>query len=381
MGLHTHEDGWTVESQRQVTYNVQIVHGLLSTDAAELLRGGASPPRRLVVVDDTVWHEYKPSLPDWLTGLPAQYEVMTLQADESMKTRRQVDQILSAALSMDLGRRDRIMAIGGGIISDLVGVAAAELRKGTPTEIIPTTLIGLIDAALGSKRAINYHGKKNLVGAYHPARLVLLDRDFLHTLDERQIRAGIAEIKKCAEMVEPSLLDLLEHHGPDLIKHRFDHPAADEVLRRAVKAILTQLADDLFEERLRRWPDYGHTISGALEMATNGDLLHGEAVAICSAHSAVIAAQREAIDPAYFTRLINLPRTLGLPIYHKLLAQPDFLAEAIHATTLHRGNHQHWPIPSQRTPEGHEFLEDVTTDEAVTAGWTLGDLAGTGGGI
>lgn len=377
MTLREHGDGWRVTADRRVTYDLRIHPRLLDAEhPAKVLDDGRLPPRRLAVVDAQVWALYGDRINTWLDRLGAPHRVLRLSASETNKTRTSVDEIHREALAMGLGRRDELLGIGGGIILDLVGVAAAELRKGTPYALIPTTLVGLIDAGLGAKRAINQHARKNILGAYHPARLTLLDTSFLATLDHRETAAGLAEVKKVGEMVAPDLLSLLERHGADLISSAFAHPASDDVLRQAIRGLLGHLANDLYETTLRRWPDYGHTISPALEMETDGKVLHGEAVNLCSLLSSALAEQRGHVDAGYLSRMVDLSRRLSLPTYHELLDDPAFLERAVHGATLTRGGHQHWPVPSNKPP-GHDFIE-ATPAEIMRAAQTQRELTGVG---
>ncbi|MBS1679760.1 MAG: iron-containing alcohol dehydrogenase [Actinobacteria bacterium] len=378
MPLSEHDHGWYVDTHRATNYNLTRCPGLLDqADPGALLayHHGNQPARRLVVLDAKVNRLYGDRITPWLHRLGTPFETVVITPTETTKNRATVDEIHATASRMNLARRDEIIAIGGGIVLDLAGFAAAELRKGTPYAAIPTTLVGLIDASVGSKRGINQCGRKNYLGAYHPARTVLLDPGWLATLDRREIQAGLAEIKKVAEMVSPQLLALLHEHGADLIESAFDHGAADEVLRLSIGGILDHLADDLYEEQLCRWPDYGHTISPAVEMATDGKVNHGEAVNIDSSFSGVLAAQRGYVRNDYPRDMAVLSHSLGLPTYHPLLHEPEFVTNALASTVLTRGGAQHWPVPAI-TERGHRFIEDATPAELRSAADTLRDLTG-----
>jgi len=376
--LSERDSGWCVYAPRATTYNLTRCTGLLDhpDPGALLIRNHGDPPaRRLVVLDAKVNRLYGDRITPWLDRLGTPFEMVEITPTEPTKNRATVDEIHATASRMNLARRDEIVAIGGGIVLDLAGFAAAELRKGTPYAAVPTTLVGLIDASVGAKRGINQCGRKNYLGAYHPARTILLDPGWLATLDRREIRAGLAEIKKVAEMVSPQLLALLHQHGADLIDTAFGHEAADEVLRLSIGGILEHLADDLYEEKLRRWPDYGHTISPAVEMATDGEVNHGEAVSIDSAFSAVLASQRGYVHDEYPERMAELSQRLGLPTYHPLLHEPKFVTNALASTVLTRGGAQHWPVPAN-TERGHRFIEDAKPAELRSAADTLRDLTG-----
>lgn len=378
VSLTEHDTGWRVTARRAMTYRLERYAGLLDhADPGALLdQHHDDPPAcRLVVLDAKVNRLYRERIVPWLDRLGTPYQVVVITPSEPTKIRATVDEIHATAARMNLARRDEIIAIGGGIVLDLAGFAAAELRKGTPYVAVPTTLVGLIDASVGGKRAINHSGKKNYIGAYHPARTVVLDPGFLATLDKREIRAGVAEMKKVAEMVSPTLLALLHDHGADLIDTAFAHPASDAALRLSIGGILDHLAYDLYEEQLCRWPDYGHTISPALEMATGGKVNHGEAVNICSALAGVLAARRGYVHEDYPAHMTTLSHSLGLPTYDPLLHEPGFTDRALAASVLTRGGQQHWPVPAINE-DGHRFIEDATPAEIASAVDHLRELTG-----
>ncbi|MFF8610994.1 2-epi-5-epi-valiolone synthase [Streptomyces sp. NPDC015346] len=375
MPLHEHSEGWTITAEQSVTYEVRVHPRILDVpQPSAVMDDGRLPPRRLAVVDAQVWALYGDRIDAWLARFDAPYRVLTVTAGETRKTRASVDEIQRMAIDMGLSRRDELVGIGGGFTIDLVGLAASELRCGTPYTLIPTTVVGLVDASVGPKRVINQLGRKNLLGTYHPARLIVLDTTFLGTLDARGLAAGLAEVKKVGEMVDPGLVNLLDRHGADLITSAFTHPASTEVVQRAVRSHLEHFAEDLRERELRRWPSYGHTVSPALEMETRGAVLHGEAVNICSLLSSVLAARRGHVDAEYPTRMARLSRRLRLPLHHELLHEPAFLEQALGGVILTRGGQQHWPVPST-DPLGHAFIEDATPGELVAASEHLRALA------
>lgn len=362
---------WRVRTRRFTQYDVAVCEDMTAPGARWPQDDEREPvARRLVVADAEAWTRYKTPLRQFIDSDGADSRVVTLSGGEKGKARDAVARVLEAAQQFTLSRRDELVVVGGGVVLDIGGYAAGALRKGTPYVAIPTTLVGMIDAGLGAKRAVNFGGAKNFEGTYHPARLTLIDPHFLATLDDRQTRAGVAEMIKVAVMVEPKLFALFEQHGDALIRTRFaGHPKAGEALRRSISGILRQLAGDLWERELCRWPDFGHTISPLLEMETGGAVIHGEAVSICSAFSASLALGRGMIDRATFTRLLGVSDRLCLPVWHHLLGRAEFREAALASTVAHRAGHQHWPVP---TGVGtHGFVEDATPAEMAAAADTL----------
>ncbi|CAM5261256.1 hypothetical protein [Rhodanobacter lindaniclasticus] len=158
--------------------------------------------------------------------------------------------LLRALDEFPIHRRDEpILAIGGGVLTDVVGYVASSYRRGVPHIKVPTTLIGYVDAAVGIKTAINFNGRKNRLGSFEPPRRVLLDRRLLRTLPRRHLRNGVCEIVKLAVIKDATLFAQLERHGAASIAGAFQGEAAGEILDRAIDDMLQELAPNLFEEQ------------------------------------------------------------------------------------------------------------------------------------
>jgi 3-dehydroquinate synthase len=176
-------------------------------------------------------------------------------------------------------RGDAILALGGGVVGDLSGFVAATYLRGLPLVHAPTTLLAQIDSSIGGKAAVNHPRGKNLVGAFYPARLVLVDPRALLTLPRRDLASGWAEVVKTAMILDPEMLDLLVEQSRALLEPDLD--PTTEVIRRSIQHKVDVVAEDPTERGRRVILNYGHTIAHALESATGyGQLLHGEAVAI-----------------------------------------------------------------------------------------------------
>lgn len=356
MPLLVRDGEWIVDATRQYHYVIAARRGIIQSGAADLLnREGVE--KWLVVIDAKVHDLYRAEIRRLLDGLDGEIHILELPISESRKVEATVDEIITATLDADLSRRDGLLGIGGGIVADMVGYAAAKLRKETRYCLVSTTLVGDGDADLGFKRMVNFRYqpkgstaavvKKSLVGDYHPPRVVIIDPDFLRTLPEIDLRSGIAEIKKVAEMASAKLFRHLEQHGNELIKTGFQGETGDVALSLAISGILEQLASDPWEAELRRWPDHGHSISPTLEMETG--LPHGLTVNICASVGAAVANARtergrKLLADEPFARMLDLSADLGLPIWHPKLAEPGFLARAAGATALVRAGN-HWPVP------------------------------------
>ena len=192
---------------------------------------------------------------------------------EGSKTLQTWQNILSAMLAAGLTRRDCVVAVGGGTVSDMAGFAAASYMRGIDFYTVPTTLLSQVDASIGGKTAVDFEGVKNIVGAFYQPAAVLIDPETLDTLPRRQLLSGLAEAAKMALTGDADLFSLIEG-STDL---KADLP---EIIRRCLLYKKAVVEEDPTEEGLRRVLNFGHTLGHAIESAEGGRLLHGECVAI-----------------------------------------------------------------------------------------------------
>jgi 3-dehydroquinate synthase len=233
---------------------------------------------------------------------------------------------------LGFSRKDTIVALGGGALSDLAGFAAATYLRGINLVIVPTTLLAQVDAAIGGKTAINLSFGKNLAGTFYFPKAILIDPNFLSTLPERQLRSGLAEIVKCALLEETIAAETEYKPGPrslwrlldeELTHKRFElQPLCAGVIASAIKMKLAVVAHDPFESGLRRSLNLGHTLGHALEKSSGFALTHGEAVAIGLAFVVDLATELKLL-PSDSAKLVNdLLDRVGLPT--KVPDQVDF---------------------------------------------------------
>jgi 3-dehydroquinate synthetase len=304
--------------------------------------------RALVVMSPTVSRLYGTQIQQTLHNHAVEFSLCVIPMGERRKTLRAVTRICSAAARLHLGRRDTFIAVGGGVCSDLVGVAASMYRRGIDHMRIPTTLIGQVDASVGIKAGINFHKQKNLLGCFHPPRAVIVDTAFLGTLHAMHIRQGLAEILKMALIVDRRLFEALERHGATLIDSRLQAPQAlgRWIVRRSIALMLEQLQHNPYENlTFQRLVDMGHTFSPALEAASAFRLSHGEAVAVDMAFTCMIAETLGLMRRSEAELFVSLLWRLGIPVSVPTLTV-DLCKAAARAATAHRGGRLHLVIPT-----------------------------------
>lgn len=376
-GLHVDPSGsgsWTVRTSKPVSYEVRMRDRLFDLDRTDLLEGGTGRDggqRRLIVVDSKVDHLHGKRIRAYFDHHGVDYSLYVVPADETLKEFDTAARIVERFDAFGIARRrEPLIVIGGGVLMDIVGLAASLYRRGTPFLRVPTTLIGLVDAGVGAKTGVNFNGHKNRLGTYAPAELTLLDRSFLATLHRRHISNGLAEILKVALIKDYVLFGQLERHGPRLLDEKFQgltHEgdlAAQDVLRGATHGMLEELQPNLWEAELARCVDYGHTFSPTVEMSALPALLHGEAVCIDMALTTVVAWHRGLLTVDQRDRIFAVMRALELPTWNPLLTA-DVLTRALVETVRHRDGLQRLPLPVGIGDV--VFANDVTGAELAAA--------------
>ncbi|EMD28629.1 sedoheptulose 7-phosphate cyclase [Amycolatopsis azurea] len=364
---------WLVRAQKSVSYEVRFCEDLFRSDRTDLLEKGEDlgRQRRFVVIDGNVDRLHGDRIRAYFEHHGVEYAMMTVAADETVKDFETTARIVRELDGFGIARRrEPIIVIGGGVLTDIAGLAASLYRRGTPFLRVPTTLIGLVDAGVGVKTGVNFNGHKNRLGTYAPAELTLLDRTFLATLDRRQISNGLAEILKIALIKDFALFELLEEHGACLLAEKFQGHSAESdqaavaVLHAATHGMLEELEPNLWEAELERCVDYGHTFSPTIEMRALPALLHGEAVCVDMALSTILAFRRGLLTEAQRDRVFAVMTLLELPIWDALL-EPGILAQALRDAVRHRDGRQRLPLPVGIG--GVTFVNDVTSEELGAA--------------
>ncbi|WP_234788680.1 sedoheptulose 7-phosphate cyclase [Mycolicibacterium iranicum] len=357
-----------VEGYEKIEYDLQYVNGVFDIGQSALADCYRAYGRTLMVVDETVYALYRPQIDEYFAHHGIALTVIPIQIRETAKSLETFERIVSEFDAYGLVRTEPVLVVGGGLTTDVAGFACASYRRNTPYIRIPTTLIGLIDASVSIKVAVNHGKHKNRLGAYHASKRVFLDFSFLRTLPEDQVRNGMAELIKIAVVGNAEIFDLLEAHGADLLRTRFGHLDGTPELRRAgdrltFQAIATMLeleAPNLHELDLDRVIAFGHTWSPTLELTPERPFFHGHAINIDMALSTTLAELRGHVTTADRDRVLGVMSTLGLALDSDHLT-PELLAAATDSILKTRDGLLRAAVPD---PIGRcRFLNDVTPEE------------------
>ena len=264
-------------------YPVVIGRGALSSLGPQILDRGIKAGTKVLIVTNPVVHQhYGAQALGSLQAAGFEAELLVIEAGEEQKTPATVAQIHDAAFAQKLERGSLIVALGGGVVGDMAGFAAASWLRGIAVVQVPTTLLAMVDASIGGKTGVNHPGGKNLIGAFHQPKLVLIDPATLATLPEREFRAGMAEVIKYGVIGDPDLFAELEAAAGGL-RSMATRPASllESILERSAAAKAKVVAADEREGGLRAILNYGHTLGHVVEaLCGYGTYLHGEAVGI-----------------------------------------------------------------------------------------------------
>lgn len=247
------------------SYDILVERGVLGR-ANEYL---VLDRRVLVVTDDGV----PPVYAETVASLATEPTLVTLPQGEASKSMDSLAQLWSIMLEHGFTRSDCVVAVGGGVVGDLCGFAAATYMRGIDFYNLPTTLLSQVDSSIGGKTAIDFGGVKNIIGSFHQPKCVLIDPNTLVTLDRRQIRAGLAEAIKMAINFDAELFESMEK-SEDVMQ------SIDDIIYRSLCIKRDVVQKDPTEKGLRRVLNFGHTVGHAIESAAGGKLLHGECVAL-----------------------------------------------------------------------------------------------------
>jgi 3-dehydroquinate synthase len=297
------------------SYPIVIGRGLLDGgfDLGEFVRGTDC----LVVSNETVAPLYYQKLLPNLTHCDV--SSINLPDGEAYKTVATMQSILDALVESRANRDVCLIALGGGVVGDITGFAAACYMRGVDFIQVPTTLLAQVDSSVGGKTGVNHAQGKNLIGAFHQPQLVLIDTDTLTTLPDRELSAGLAEVIKHGVICDPEFFAWLESNIVALLRR--DPDALEHAIRRCCEIKAEVVAEDEREAGRRAILNFGHTFGHAIEHSQGyGDWLHGEAVAT----GMIMAAKLSGLGDAEVGRVRSLVEAAGLPVAPPAIAAADW---------------------------------------------------------
>jgi len=287
------------------SYPIVVGRGLLAGqfDLAEHVAGGDC----LIVSNETVAPLYLQQLTATLSGKTV--NTIILPDGEAHKTVDNALVVIDALVDAGANRDTTLIALGGGVVGDITGFAAATYLRGVPVIQVATTLLAQVDSSVGGKTGVNHPGGKNLIGAFHQPKLVLIDTETLQTLPDRELSAGLAEAVKHGAIADADYFQWMEQNVAALLAK--DADALAHVIMRSCQIKAAVVAEDERERGARALLNFGHTFAHAIENCLGyGEWLHGEAVAA----GMVMAAELGELDAGQTGRLVELLEAFNLPV-------------------------------------------------------------------
>jgi 3-dehydroquinate synthase len=306
-----------------------------------------APAHRYAVVTDANVHKLYAGAVE-ASFAPHTIDGVKISAGESYKTRETWATVTDALLEAGLGRDSTIVALGGGVVGDLTGFVAATYMRGVPFVQIPTTLVAMVDSAIGGKTGVDTPAGKNLVGCFHMPAAVLVDPQVLVTLPLRELRAGFAEVIKCGVVADTAYFQLVREAMPDLLSGGIGRSDRLEPLLLGGIGIKVRIVvEDERENGIRKVLNFGHTIGHAVEITSGYSLLHGEAVAIGMAVESELAERIGAAEPDTTAKIVEALNIAGLPTRLPPECEPQRVLDAMRSDKKGREGKIRFALPTK----------------------------------
>ncbi len=341
------------------SYPIRIGSGIAGGIGAFAREVAPSSELALIVTDENV-DPHAPPLAESLKAAGFRTSTVILQPGEETKSLAWANELYDELAEQNADRRTLVVALGGGVIGDLAGFAAATYNRGLPLFMVPTTLLAMVDSSVGGKVGINHERGKNLIGAFHQPTGVAIDLDYLKTLPEREFRSGLAEVVKYGVILDSEFFGYLERSTAAILAR--DPEALETIVARSctLKAHVVQ-QDEREETGVRAKLNYGHTFAHAFEIAAGyGTWLHGEAVSAGMVCAARLAQNLGRVPAEFNERQTKLLEAFGLPIRPLPEWDADGMIDAMRRDKKSLAGRLRFVLP---TAMGHvELVEGV--DEA-----------------
>jgi 3-dehydroquinate synthetase len=374
----TRTRGWRNVFSLPISYDVNVIpYGTILDPSNPQLMDATGPhpegyKRCFAVIDDTIETLYGDRIRHYFATNGLELTTSVLPGGEADKRPEAVDKLIDDLCQYKLRRREPFLAIGGGVLLDIAGMAACLYRRGVPFVRVPTTLLAIVDASVGVKNGVDYccgatdETYKNRVGSFYAPSSCLLDPAFIVTQDERNVCNGFGEIIKLALVRSEDLFEILETYGMDLVRSRFaptekvPEEVATRVIDLSIQIMLEELGPNLWENKLERCVDYGHTFSKLLEMVPGVDIMHGEAVNVDGFFCCILSYLRGYIPMETVQRIFNCMKSLKLPT-DSVHLQSNLAIQSCKDAVEHRHGEQRIPLI---TDIGESIcVSDITPEE------------------
>jgi 3-dehydroquinate synthase len=325
------------------SYDVYCASGALSR-AAKLISGLGESTGTFVLSSPRVWRYWGRAIAAKIPG-PGSRRPVLFDDSETAKRLETVEGITRALVRAGADRHATLVAVGGGVVGDVAGFTAASYLRGVRIVHIPTTLVAQVDSSVGGKTGVNLPEGKNLVGAFYPPKMVIVDPAMLGTLPHREFRSGVYEVIKYGAIADPQLFNYLETHMREVLRR--DPEALAFIIARSIAIKARVVNKDERESGLRQILNFGHTLGHGFEAATNYErFLHGEAVGwgMIAASMMALSMSRMALMDAF--RIVRLTASVG-PLPHLRAIPPATLKRILLGDKKARGGRVLWVMPSR----------------------------------
>ena len=344
----------TPGNDQSYSYNMRPLQDIPSLMEDANLRKG----KCLIITDQVVQRLYASEVKHALETAGWEPKLITVPAGESTKSYANLHAIYDAALSWGIDRKTPILALGGGVVGDLAGFAAATLLRGIPLVQLPTTLIAQVDSALGGKTGINHKEGKNLLGSFHQPAFVCASPETLASLPQREWTSGLAEVVKHALIDDIDFLSFLEENWTDILNRKPD--VIGPMIHQAARIKAVVVSKDVKEANIRAILNFGHTFGHAIErIAGYGHFTHGEAVAIGMRMALRLSKQiHPSLDAERCDAIVQ-----KIPLHSTLTSlSPELLIKAMFSDKKTQAGTLHFVLLDQ---VGHAYVEAHATHSQV----------------
>lgn len=313
--MRVHRDG---EFDYQIVWEENF-----SQLAAEIKKLKISCAKICIVADDNVAGLYAEPVREALLSLGTQVDLFTFPAGEEQKNLDTVRNLYTSLIEKRYGRKDMLVALGGGVTGDLTGFAAATYLRGIDFIQIPTTLLAQVDSSVGGKTGVDFDGYKNMVGAFYQPRLVYMNLNTLKTLPDEQFASGMGEVLKSGLIRDGKFYEWTINHMSE-IQERI-YPVLVKMVRKCCEIKSAVVENDPTEQGERAVLNLGHTIGHAIEKQMNFRLFHGQCVALGTIAAAYISFKREYLSLEEFYEIRDMNVGFDLPIFFKGISSEEIL--------------------------------------------------------